>query len=58
MIDNCHSKSATILQERVRIIETCYKNWRFSRSSDVNWPPRLCDLTPLDHFLRGYVKSV
>ncbi|GFX38710.1 transposase [Trichonephila clavipes] len=24
----------------------------------VNWPPRFCDLTPLDYFLCGYVKSL
>ncbi|GFX94889.1 uncharacterized protein TNCV_2379621 [Trichonephila clavipes] len=24
----------------------------------VNWPPRSCDLTPLDYFLWGYVKSL
>ena len=24
--------------------------------SDQNWPPRSCDLTPLDFFLRGYLK--
>ncbi|GFW00845.1 hypothetical protein TNCV_1760831 [Trichonephila clavipes] len=24
----------------------------------VNWPPRFCDLTPLDYFLWGYVKSL
>ncbi|GFX79503.1 transposable element Tcb2 transposase [Trichonephila clavipes] len=24
----------------------------------VNWPPRSYDLTPLDYFLRGYVKSL
>ncbi|GFV04241.1 putative DD41D transposase [Trichonephila clavipes] len=24
----------------------------------VNWPPRSCDLTPLDYFLLGYVKSL
>ncbi|GFW94670.1 uncharacterized protein TNCV_4247101 [Trichonephila clavipes] len=23
-----------------------------------NWPPRSCDLTPLDYFLWGYVKSL
>jgi len=28
-----------------------------SRSSDVNWPPKSCDLTPLDFFLWGYLKS-
>lgn len=27
-------------------------NGRFSLSNDdVNWPPSLCDLTPLDYFL-------
>ena len=23
----------------------------------VNWPPRSCDLTPLDYFLLGYAKA-
>ncbi|GFU23162.1 uncharacterized protein TNCV_3515981 [Trichonephila clavipes] len=30
-----------------------------SRFRPVNWPPRSCDLTPLDYFLLwGYVKSL
>ncbi|KOC62693.1 hypothetical protein WH47_05252 [Habropoda laboriosa] len=28
-----------------------------SRGGDINWPPRSCDLTPLDFFLRGFLKS-
>ena len=28
-----------------------------SRNSEVNLPPRSCDLTPLDFFLWGYLKS-
>ena len=28
-----------------------------SRLGPVNWPPRSCDLTPLDYFLWGYVKA-
>ena len=28
-----------------------------SHSGAVNWPPRSCDLTPLDYFLWGYVKA-
>lgn len=28
-----------------------------SRNSPIAWPPRSCDLTPLDFFLWGYVKS-
>ncbi|GFT58941.1 uncharacterized protein TNCV_185601 [Trichonephila clavipes] len=29
-----------------------------SRFGPVNWPSRSCDLTPLDYFLWGYVKSL
>ncbi|GFS59139.1 putative LOC100569746 [Trichonephila clavipes] len=29
-----------------------------SRFGPVNWPLRSCDLTPLDYFLWGYVKSL
>ncbi|GFV87872.1 putative transposable element [Trichonephila clavipes] len=29
-----------------------------SRFAPVNWSPRSCDLTPLDYFLWGYVKSL
>ena len=28
-----------------------------SSSRPVNWPLRLCDLTPLDYFLCGHVKA-
>ena len=28
-----------------------------SRNGDYNWPPRSCDLTPLDFFLWSYVKD-
>lgn len=28
-----------------------------SRNGPIKWPPRSCDLTPLDYFLWGYVKS-
>ena len=28
-----------------------------SRNSNVNWPPRTCDLTPCDFFLWGFAKS-
>ena len=27
------------------------------RFGDVNWPPRSCDLTPLDYYLWGAVKD-
>ena len=28
-----------------------------SLNGDCNWPPRSCDLTPLDIFIWGYVKD-
>ena len=28
-----------------------------SRSGSINWPPRSCDLTPLDYLLWCYVKA-
>lgn len=28
-----------------------------SRNSAVNWPPRSCDLKPLDYLLWGYVQN-
>ena len=29
-----------------------------SRNGPVEWPPRSCDLTPLDFFLWGHIKSL
>jgi len=48
----CHISHVTmdILHER-------FESMVISRGGDVNWPPRLCDLTPLDFFLWGYLKS-
>ena len=38
-------------------MRTVFKNLIISRNSDVNWPPRSCDLTPLDYFVWGAVKD-
>lgn len=40
----------TLLQER-------FPGSVISRGGDVNWPPRSCDLTPMDFFLWGFLKS-
>ncbi|GFX90807.1 transposable element Tc3 transposase [Trichonephila clavipes] len=40
-----------------RFIERMFGDRLISRFGPVNWPPRSCDLTPLDYFLWGYVKS-
>ncbi|GFS62523.1 uncharacterized protein TNCV_1263021 [Trichonephila clavipes] len=46
---------ATTLQSMV--IDT-FGDRLISRFGPVNWPPRSCDLTSLDYFLWGYVKSL
>ncbi|GFV58830.1 uncharacterized protein TNCV_1673591 [Trichonephila clavipes] len=41
-----------------RFIENTFGNRLISRFGPVNWLPRSCDLTPLDYFLWGYVRSL
>ncbi|GFV48571.1 putative DD41D transposase [Trichonephila clavipes] len=41
-----------------RIIEDTFSDHNISRFGPVNWPPKSCDLTPLDYFLWGYVTSL
>ncbi|GFU59067.1 uncharacterized protein TNCV_2933641 [Trichonephila clavipes] len=41
-----------------RFIERHVCDRLISRFGPVNWPPRSCDLTPVDYFLWGYVKSL
>ncbi|GFS61014.1 uncharacterized protein TNCV_4955471 [Trichonephila clavipes] len=48
----CHTASATI-----DLLKDTFGDRLISRFGPVNWPPRSCDLTPLDYFLWGYVKS-
>ncbi|GFU76853.1 transposable element Tc3 transposase [Trichonephila clavipes] len=40
-----------------RFIERHVGDCLISLFEPVNWPPRSCDLTPIDYFLWGYVKS-
>ena len=49
----CHTGNDTIASLRKTFDENI-----ISRNGSVNWPPRSCDLTPLDYFLWGYVKSL
>ncbi|GFT87041.1 uncharacterized protein TNCV_1258161 [Trichonephila clavipes] len=49
----CHTARATI-----DLLKDTFGDRRISRFGPVNWPPRSCDLTPLDYFLWGYVKSL
>ncbi|GFX89030.1 mariner Mos1 transposase [Trichonephila clavipes] len=49
----CHTARATI-----DLLKDTFGDRLISRFGPVNWPPRSCDLTPLDYFLCGYVKSL
>ncbi|GFV04584.1 uncharacterized protein TNCV_294611 [Trichonephila clavipes] len=49
----CHTARATI-----NLLKDTFGDRLISRFGSVNWPPRSCDLTPLDYFLWGYVKSL
>ncbi|GFT50199.1 transposable element Tc3 transposase [Trichonephila clavipes] len=49
----CHTAHATI-----DLSKDTFGDRLISRFGPVNWPPRSCDLTPLDYFLWGYVKSL
>ncbi|GFX28381.1 putative transposable element [Trichonephila clavipes] len=46
----CHTARATI-----DLLKDRFGDRLISRFGPVNWPPRFCDLTPLDYFLWGYV---
>ncbi|GFT88613.1 putative transposable element [Trichonephila clavipes] len=49
----CHTARATI-----DLLKYTFGDRLISRFGPVNRPPRSCDLTPLDYFLWGYVKSL
>ncbi|GFV69733.1 DUF4817 domain-containing protein [Trichonephila clavipes] len=49
----CHTARATIY-----LLKDTFGDRLISRFGPVNWPPRSCDLTPLDYFLWSYVKSL
>ncbi|GFX68837.1 transposable element Tc3 transposase [Trichonephila clavipes] len=49
----CHTARATI-----DLMKDTFGDRLISRFGPVNWPPRSCDLTPLDYFLWDYVKSL
>ena len=48
----CHTARETMDLLRSRVGEQFN-----SRLRPVDWPPRSCDITPLDSYLWGYVKS-
>lgn len=48
----CHTAALTM-----DLLRQHFDDNFISRNGPVNWPPRSCDITPLDFFLWGYVKS-
>ncbi|GFX02520.1 DUF4817 domain-containing protein [Trichonephila clavipes] len=42
----------------IDLLKDTFGDRLISRFGPVNWPPRSCDVTPLDYFLWGYVKSL
>ncbi|GFU50285.1 transposable element Tcb2 transposase [Trichonephila clavipes] len=42
----------------IDLLKDTFGDRLISRFGPVNWPPRSCDLAPLDYFLWGYVKSL
>ncbi|GFX65568.1 uncharacterized protein TNCV_5083041 [Trichonephila clavipes] len=49
----CHTVRA-----KIDLLKDTFGDRLISRFGPVNWPPRSCDLTPLDFFLWGYVKPL
>ena len=48
----CHAAEATL-----DVLRSVFEERIISRRADVVWPPRNCDLTPLDFHLCGAVKD-
>ena len=48
----CHTANVTI-----DLLRTVFEIRIISRNPDVNWPPRSCELIPLDYFLWRAVKD-
>ncbi|GFW03946.1 uncharacterized protein TNCV_2050621 [Trichonephila clavipes] len=42
----------------IDLLKNTFGDRLIAHFGSVNWPPRSCDLTPLDYFLWGYVKSL
>ncbi|GFU36563.1 uncharacterized protein TNCV_2898171 [Trichonephila clavipes] len=57
MSRSCGSNK-TAQHATIDLLKDTFGDRLFSRFGPVNWPPRSCDLTPLDYFLWGYVKSL
>ncbi|GFW51479.1 putative LOC100569746 [Trichonephila clavipes] len=50
---SCHNRFIETSDLFITFVDRLISRFRL-----VNWPPRSCDLTPLDYFLWGYLKSL
>ena len=48
----CHTAEAIL-----DVLHPVFEDHIISRRADVVWPPRSCDLTPLDYYLWGSIKN-
>ena len=48
----CHTAEATL-----DVLRPVFEDLIISRRADVVWPPRSCNVTPLDYYLWGAVKD-
>ena len=48
----CHTAEATL-----NVLHIIFEVFIISHRADVVWPPRSCDLTPLDYYLYGAIKD-
>ena len=48
----CHTAEATL-----DVLRPVFEDCIISHRADVVWPPRSCDLTPLDYYLWSAVKD-
>ncbi|GFW82489.1 putative LOC100569746 [Trichonephila clavipes] len=54
---DCH-RNRSPPRATIDLLKDTFGDHLISRLGPVNWPPRSCDLTPLDYFLWGNVKSL
>lgn len=45
-------------RDTINLLREKFDERIISSNGPVNWPPRTCDLTPMDNFLWGYVNSL
>ncbi|GFW90834.1 hypothetical protein TNCV_2418291 [Trichonephila clavipes] len=57
-VHRCPTRRVFSARATIDLLKDTLGDRLISRFGPVDWPPRSCDLTPLDYFLWGYVKSL